>query len=334
MRVLARHQFRTDEVLDHVRVEDAYNHLRRDAQDIVNRRYMRTPCIIDFGPFTSTSVGTYAGLATMIIKPPFATMIRGVEVVANFTTSGSNVMTVSATGISNWKDIEVTSTDMDTDATVILSRDMRIDAGQEVVLTATFDNATYDVERLDVVLWLDVDRLQDLTDRPLRGSNQLPTLGLRTDEPSATTYAAIDTNFDDNFNASTGAEKASANRRLTRITVHRRSDNVNTVTSTINNEDKIPAGDGGEVYSWDHYATGDALNVSDVGMLTDVNHQVIDDELNYATTTAKNQGNVVNDAMTGKDPADPSDFWKVYFDYSGNTDVAADQRQVVVLYWI
>lgn len=334
MKPLVRNIVRTGDLLDHSIVEDTYNQMRRDARDIVNRRYMRTPCIVDFGPFTSAEVTTYSGLATMIFKPPFATMIRGVEVAANFTTSGSNVMTISATGIDGWKDIEVTSAGMDTDATVILSRDMRIDAAQEVVITATFDNATYTVERLEVTLWLDADRLQGGTDRPLRGSNQMTNAGLRTNEPDSSTYTAMDDDFDVNFNASTGAEKDSANRRLTRITFHRRSDNANTVTSTIDNEDKIPGGDGGEIYSWDHYATGNPANVSDVGCFTNVNHLVIDDELNYAAATAKNQGNVVNDAMSGLDPGDSADFWKLYFDFSGNTTTAASQRQVVVLYWI
>lgn len=333
MKPLVRNIVRTDELLDHAKVEDTHNQFRRDARDIVNRRYMRTPCIIPFGPFDNTAVGSYSGLANMIIKPPFATMLRGVEVVANFTTGGSNVMTISATGIDGWEDIEVTSTAMNTDAIVISSRDMRIDAAQEVVITASFDNATYTVERLEVTLWVEADRLQDGTSRPLRGAtNTIADAGLVTGDTTAADLNAIDTDYDNNFNASTGAEKQAENRRLTRITVHVRADNTNTVGNARLDDDFVPGGGLTEVYSWDHYATGTAANNSDVSLDDEGAADVFNDTLVYATTTAKNQGNVINEAID-LDPANPADFYTLTFD-DGLTDVGADWRQVVVLYWI
>ena len=288
---------------------------------------MRTPVIIPFGEFDNTAVGSYSGLLDMYLKPPFACMLSGIEVVANFTTGGSNVATLTATGIDGFGD-DITLTGdgtMATDVIEVKSRDMRIDAAQEVKFSVSFDNATYSVERLHVILWLEADRLQGGTDRPLRGStNEMADHPQKAGTSVAADVAEMNTELDENFNSVTGAEKVAANRRLTRITVHVRWDSY----TSLQADDMITGGEDREVYSWDHYATGDAADASIATLKDEVPANVFTDTLTYAATTAKNQGNVVNDAQA-LDPAAAADLYRLVFD-----DPGANYRQVVVLYWL
>lgn len=335
MRPLLRHLWRTGEVLDPSRVNDAWNHARQDGRDVTSRRYMRTPVVIPWGEFDQADVSSYAGLLDMYLKPPFGVMLTGLEVVANFSdgSSGACVGTLTATGIDGWKDVEFTSDGtIATDVLEVLSRDMRIDAAQEVKLSVSFDTATYTVERLDVVLWMEADRLQGGTSRPMRGANEMEDHPQKAGTSAAADHTEMHTELDANFLDSSGAEFAAANRRLSRITVHVRWDN-NSNNGARKNEDYITGGADREIYSWDHYATGTAANNSDIALADEAAVDVFNDTLVYATTTAKNQGNVINETHTNLDPADSADFYELTFD-DGLTDVGAGWRQVVVLYWL
>lgn len=310
---------RTGAVMDPTSLNRAQVASKRVLDDVVARRLVLSSTTARFHQLDETDASAYRELK---IKPPFEAPLRALRVYVNLNsfTGASLELTISATGIEGWKDLVLSNADLPTGVDLVkgVFRDMRIPAGQEVVITFAVATATaWQFDRLDVEFELAVDRHQG---SPPDG------LSLKVQKSGASQPTDI-ADFDTELAADVADDDTAANKRLVRIEV---IDIFKCLTGTAAHEHPLmPSTEGMELHSWDAYSY---CSGSQVDFEIRNAAGAVQDSVSIAAgaSLASDQGRALSFTITG----DEDDFTARYELEISSTLVVTVERAYAVLYWV
>lgn len=178
MRNLSLELFRDGEIVSPYRTMRMFENLRRNTERVQAKRYYHSMCRIPFDDIDNTD-GTAE--KQIYIRPPFDVNIDFVELRVKGT--ADKTFTVSATGITNWANIQVTA-DGATLVETLANNQCSIDANTECVFTISADG-TWSIEVAELILHIRKDRGNAATafDKPAIASGGQSNVDTQVKQP-------------------------------------------------------------------------------------------------------------------------------------------------------